>query len=258
MLGLVDRRVIAPTVAARCGLARSVLTIGREYSLLAFRGSDTHVHVESACSEADAFEYARRTEVSLQHRLGLPVAFERARVKPVLDQQHLGNLLHYCFRQEEHHGIDQDPFHTASNLPDLLGMRLLGRYTRDNLRRWLPRIDDRELLSHWGDLDLNGAVANIADLATAAAAAYGVPVLRGNTSAVVQARRAAVHAMWTPRVASGRERPATRVIAEQLGIGPRAVRKLRNQPACERGVRAVTLQLRLRAAMRNGQRARTG
>ena len=54
MLRLVDSRVIAPTEASRLELARSVLTIGRDYDLLAFGAADTHAHLEAACSERDA------------------------------------------------------------------------------------------------------------------------------------------------------------------------------------------------------------
>ncbi len=99
MIRLTDGRVIAPTSEARLALARSALTIGKEYDLLALRGSDSHVHISAACTQPEAYQLGRRVELSLGRRLALPVPFERARVKPVESQHHLSKLFGYILRQ---------------------------------------------------------------------------------------------------------------------------------------------------------------
>lgn len=79
------------------------------------------------------------------------VPFERARIRPVRDPQHLYNTIRYIFRQEQHHGIVIDPLHDASSLPELLGLRSLPAEVGwgdvvVRVRRLLPRLRTADLL----------------------------------------------------------------------------------------------------------------
>ena len=240
MLRLVDSRVIAPTEPARCVLARSILGVGRDLGLLAFRGSDIHVHVEAVCSRRAAGELARRAELSLGRRLALPVSFERARIKAVGDQRHLANLFDYLMRQEDRHGTALDPDFTASSLPDLLGMRVLGGYTMDRVCQHLPRVRRPQLLSYLGVCDLDAAPLSLDHLADAAAAAFGLLDLGSNRREAVRARRAAAQAALSLGTAEA--------VAAKLGVKVRAIHRLRTQPVAPAAVAAVKLQLRRRSA----------
>ena len=118
-----DDRVIAPTVEQRRALASIVLWQARQERLLAFSAPDTHIHLLAASCRAAAGKLAHRVEVAARHWLCLDVGFSRAEYEPVKDQAHLRNAFIYIMRQYQRHGVQSDPCHEASNLPDLLGMR---------------------------------------------------------------------------------------------------------------------------------------
>jgi hypothetical protein len=242
ILRLEDDRVIAPTAAARRILARAVLEVARPHCPLAFNGVDTHLHLETAGSGAQASELARRLKLSLVPRLGLEVGFAPARIKPILDQHHLRRTFAYILRQHDHHGYDEDPHHDASNLPDLLGLRLVGGYTAANVRSLLPRVRRADLLAALGLSSLESpAEIPLALLADAAAAAAALPALTGRSVEVVEARRAAVHVAGDHHDSSA--------LARALGCSPRTIRRLRSEPALEPLTRAVALQLHLRVSL---------
>ena len=132
-----------------------------------------------------------------------------------MDQRHLDHLFDYLFRQEEHHGIDLDPLFVASNLLDLLGLRVTGEYTRDHVGTFLPRVTRPRLLAFLGLPDLDRTPIVVADLAEAAAAAFALVELVGKAAVTVRARRAAV--------AAATSLVGTAEIAEQLDISPRAL-----------------------------------
>lgn len=239
MLRLQDERVLVKCQAERRTLARCVLRVGRDHELLAFGLADNHLHAEAAGDEASAKRFAWRLEMSLSKALRLPVSFGKPRIKAIEDQPHLYSVFGYVFRQEQHHGIEGDPFHEASNLLDLLGMRVVGSYTRLNVRTYLPRITTHKLLGYFGDVDLSTPPSGTQDLAEAAMSAFALSDLRGRDAEVVRARNAAVHAVRAP----------ADEIARALGISPRAVRLIQARPP-DVGTRAVRLQLHLRAAVR--------
>jgi hypothetical protein len=243
-LRLSDNRVVAPSIAARRELARVVLHHGRAFDLLAFRGADDHPHMVALCSEGDAYEFARRVEITLSLRLRLDVRFERARVWEIRSQSHLTNAFHYGFAQEKVHRLDVDPCFDASNLPDLLGLRLLGRYTRETMRERLPRVQDEDLIAHFGITAFDEAPIDLAHLGDAAAAAMALPALVGRSKEVVLARCAAVHAA---RDATSAE------LALALGVEPRTVRHLR---AAGKPPPALVDAVRLQLALRSTQNAR--
>lgn len=237
-------RVIAPSTREQRLLATAALKLGRLFVLLAFRAADTHIHLQAACDGAAACEYGRRLAISLQRRLSIGVGFEPTYVQPILDQRHLVRTFFYILRQHTRHGLSNDPLHEASNIPDLLGLRINGRYTAGNVRAKLPRVTRPMLLEQLGCAELATSDDRPEDvcfdhLADAAAAAIGEPELRGRSSRIVAARRAAAH-VAAPDLPSER-------IAQHLGIARRTVDRLLTEPAPAELVRAVTLQLAARA-----------
>lgn len=243
ILRLRDDRVLAPSPGARRLLASIVLRAGREPGLVAFRAADTHLHCALLADATTATEFGRRTAIALGRALRLPVGFTPARVLPVNDQAHLNNLFSYIQGQGAHHGLEVDPFHDAGNLPDLLGLRLLGAYTIPLVREHLPRVGRADLLRHLGRTELPEDPVTWLALKEAAAAAAGLPALEGRSDAVVAARRAAV--------AASRESLTTARMGALLGISTRAVFRLRGEPADAALVAAVRRQ----AALREGTAA---
>lgn len=260
VMRLEDSRIICTSASARREMSRVFYEQGELPGwLLAFRAVDTHLHALLRCTRAEAGAFARRVETSLRWRLGLEVSFDRARYKPVGDQHHLETSFPYIMRQESRHGVALDPFHDGSNLPDLIGARvllpcprhggpgtllgrgleLLGAATARAVATFLPRVRRRYLLALVGIR--RGPIAiELGDLADAAAAALGLAKLAGRGDARTIARLAAVHVVDAP----------TRQLAEALRISTRAVQLLRATPPWQPAVRAVGLQLRMRAAHR--------
>jgi len=218
-----------------------ILDQGRTARLLNFSIPDTHAHINAACGVAASYELARRVELSLGRRLRLPVGFERARIKPILDLWHQNNLFTYVFNQYRHHGLDWDPTFEATNLPDLLGLRLIGAYTIDNVRGALPRVRRQQLLTWFGCDRIPPADGPVEQLLDAAAAAAALPSLCGSSRDVIAARRAALE------IAAGQRQQNE--LTELLQISRSSLHRLRQRPANQRLVEAIRLQLGLRATL---------
>lgn len=237
MLRLSDDRILTPTPAAQRAFARAVHAVGAEGGLLAFRAADTHAHVVLLGDRVAAGLIGRRLEVRLRWALDLPAPFSPLHLRPIATQAHLTNAFRYVLAQDQRHGTGHDPFHEASALPDLLGLRPSGAFLAAQVRAHLPRVRRADLIELLGaDLD---AQPRWETLAEAAAAAVAAPDLRADTPERVLARRAAV--------AVAVEALDTAQIAEILGLSRRAVQRLRAQEAPPALVRAVRLQLSLRA-----------
>ncbi len=236
-----DDRGIARDPAGLRLASRILFEHGLARGLVAFRVADTHVHVLAATSRQGAGELARYAQSSLRQRLGIPVAFERARIRPIADEAHLRNALRYLLRQESHHGTDLDPAHDGSCLPDFLGMRDLGGVRAlERLRTLLPRLSAAELRT-WASLPAYSQVEpNPGLLPDAAAAAFGLPDVKGTSDAHHLARVCAAHAVPLPSAE----------VARLLYTGQRTVQRYRQTPAAPERVRAVLLQLRLRTTLR--------
>ena len=188
MLRTEERRVLAPSVGQRRALAAAVHEIAGR-GLLAFRGSDTHVHLLLVVDRAPAGRTAQALSVALHARLDLGAPFEPSRIKPVENLSHLESAFDYILRQDERHGFGSDPWHDASVLPDLLGLRVLGGDVRERVREHLPRVDRRRLLEILGVEALH-AGTDLAIGVEAAAAAVARADLAGKARCVVAARRA--------------------------------------------------------------------
>jgi hypothetical protein len=251
---LADSRVIAPSPVERRLVARVVLELARHDELLSFGLADTHLHLLAACDRQQAGRLARRVESSLVQRLRLDVGFGPPYFEEVKDNRHLYHAFTYVLEQSTHHGLQWDPLHEACNLPDLLGLRVLGTYTVVAVRRRLPRIRREDLLACMGIEELqtvDGPPENEVpprvlgrprswhgiNLVTATVAATGLPTLEGRSPEIVNARRALVHV-------AGRGLAAPS-LAALLGVSDRTVHELRRQPADPQRVSAIRLQLGL-------------
>lgn len=246
IIRLRDSRVIAPQVHGLRQVAQGVSKVGQPFPLVVYRLADNHLHALLTCGEVEATEFGRRVEISLSKRLNPGVPHNHVHIVPVNDQRHLRTLFHYILRQEAHHGTALDPLFEASNLPDLLGMRLLGGWTIANVRAALPRLKREELEAHL-PVRLADAVRDHSILQESACAAGALMSLRG--------RRAEVTATRAAAAALGVRWGATGVTAEALGMARSSVAALRlnAEPAL---VRAIEEQARLRVAWRGLQRAR--
>ena len=234
-------RVLAPDPATRRIYARAILRIGPDHQLLVFRVVDTHLHAELACDRASAGLFALRLEQSIQGLLRPGVPFAPARIRPIEDQWHLQDTFHYVLRQEKRHGIVADPLFDASNLPDLLGARVVGARGIPLVKALLPRVRQRDLLAHLGPVELEVPEVRLDLLAEAAAAALALPDLSGRRADAVAARRAAVHV-----AADSQTRRQT---AALLGLPVDTVKRLRAQPVDPALLRAVRRQIALRAQL---------
>ncbi len=234
---LLGDRVIAPSVSARRAAARCVLHAGAARRLVAFRIADTHLHALLAARRAAVGDFIRSVTRRLHGALDLGATFEPARLRCIRDQRHLASATKYVFEQESRHGLALDPLHDTSSLPDLIGARVVCSHSGPLLRELLPRFEPLEMLPPLV------AATRWEDLHDAAAAAFGLGDLRGRTTETVCARRAAVHAARIER--------APGWVANALGVDERTVRRLHHAPCPAAHVRAVGLQLRWRAAIRD-------
>ncbi len=178
-------------------------------------------------------------ELSLRPRLALPVGFVSVYREPIRDGRHLANAFTYILKQSTHHGLLWDPLHEASNVPDLLGMRLLGQYTAANVRRYLPRVTRPALITTLGVDSLEPCDGPMELIPEAVMVASGLADLQGAPPAKVSARKAAVQLMG--------DRANPRQVAQMLGVSRRTVFRLKRQPADSALVQAARLQLGLMA-----------
>lgn len=217
---------------------------GDSRGLLAFRFADTHLHVLLMCLRAAAGIFARSVEGALRKRLGIPIAFEGARIRPIETVRHLSNGFRYTFRQEAHHGTAFDPAHEGSNLPELLGMRVRPSGIGARVRAAVPRLTRATLLEWLGTsvIDDSEASTDITLVSEASAAAFGIANLYGLSRAHASARRAAVHVL--DKLAPEHD-PAT-----LLSLPVRSVNRYRVEQAPATDLRAVERQLRLRTFLR--------
>ena len=241
VLRLRDSRVIAPHDGARRRLARAIFAASASSGLLAFRAADTHIHILATCGRREAGQLARRVGTRLKQSLALPVGFAPAHIRPVQSQGHLGRCFWYVLRQEAHHGLVTDPWHEASALPDLLGLRTLAPWVAANVRAVLPRTTRAELLDCLGAPDLHAREPRWDHLAESAAAAAGLAHVAGLTPAAVGARTAAVHAVGNLSRAQ---------IGTLLGVAPSTVTRLRRRPCDAALVTAIRRQVELRGQPR--------
>ncbi|MFH1464886.1 MAG: hypothetical protein ABIO70_10925 [Pseudomonadota bacterium] len=234
---LLDRRVVARSVAERRKLARCVIRIGADHGLVAFRCSGTHLHYLLSCDREGAARFFQRVDESLRRSLGLLVGFSRAYGKPVNDQGYLKTAFGYVVGNTDKHELAYDPLHEASMLPDLLGLRLLGGYAPRLVRELLPHVNRRSLLGYFGLSALEPG-DDLRGLGDATAAALGLADLRGSSDEAIRARRALLHL-------AGGSLPVEELVT-LTGVSARTLRRLRAGEPEPDLQRAVGLQVALR------------
>ena len=195
------------------------------------------MHLVARVGRAQAGRLTHNIEVSLKRRLGLSVGFVQYPPKPFADNRHLYSTVRYVLRQAEHHDVECDPHQEGSNLPDLLGLRVLGRYTRDNVARWLPRLRQPDLLECFGRTELAPDDGQLDQVLEAAMAAGCRNDLQGSSREVVTLRRAVVEVVG--------DRLRSVELADMLGLSRRSVELLRRKPVERELVQAIRLQLGL-------------
>jgi hypothetical protein len=241
-LCLFDSRPIAPEPWQRRLAMECVLKVSAEFRLLAVSMPDSHLHAEAVCSRAEAGELQRRLGISLSKKLKLPVRFQSYEPKPIVSPAHRLSCLKYVVTQDVRHAlVDWDPYREYTNLPDLIGARLNGRYTARNVSYFLPRLKIRELYQWIG----------IAPLDPAELPHTSAPVFEGIYEATLRAaclldlqtRTPAHQAASRAALAVLGDRYTQQQAACLLGLSRSTVQRAHRQPADALLVRAIQLQL---------------
>ncbi|MCP4873212.1 MAG: hypothetical protein GY898_31345 [Proteobacteria bacterium] len=137
-----------------------------------FRAADTHIHAIVAGDWETAGEFARRVEISMHRRLWPGVHFSEVHRVPLNSQGHLVSTFWYDLRNAERHAADFDRLFEASNLPDLLGWRVLGQWSARIAQRRYPRLQ-RDRLLELLPVRVEGVDRSLSCLRDAAEAAVG-------------------------------------------------------------------------------------
>ena len=245
-LRLLNNAVIAHNRAERLTVIRAVLK-REDLGLLAVAVPDRHLHMEALGSESRCKELARRVAIAVVKALRLTVGFAMAYIKPIFDDDQLRDTFFYVLGQLGRHKVlHLDPLGEATNIPDLLGARVLGRHTREKMIAHLPRVQPSALLDCLKLPLVPDENLPLDPLAEAAAAAIGQPVLAGKSPLVQAARRAAVE------VAAGQVRYTD--LANMLGSSTSAIGRIRRRPVDKMLAAAVRWQLRMRVALAGATR----
>jgi len=236
-----DDSVLAPTVIEQRAFAACVTRIARGHALLAFDAPGGHSHMPGLFDRAEAGRLARALLVGLGRVLGQAGDFEPVRLRPINDQAHARSLFRYALNQPQRHALSPDPLRESSALPDLMGLRVTGRWMRLVVAQRLPEVQRHHLAELLGveprDLD----DSNIRCLADAAAASIARPSLCGRTQDVVAARAAAIQL--------ARRDFRTRSIADALGVSSRTVQVFTQVDVDPYLLKAVQDQWHLRSWM---------
>lgn len=241
-LRLIDSRVIAPSMPQRRRLACAVLRVAEPHGLLAFRGSDSHLHLLVFCDRPELGAMLRAVKVAVHRALDPGTTFVTPPwCEELRRQDHLETAFGYVLNQRKHHGFAVDETHDASSLVDLLGLRVNGAFLLPRVREHLPRLTRGELLAILGVPDL-GLGDDPDCLVEGASAALGLTTLEGGSQTCGQARRAFVQ-LASPRL-------STNELATRLACPARTVRHLRHAPVEPAVLRAVALQAGFRDQLR--------
>ena len=212
-----------------------MLDQGRPYGLLAFSFPDTHAHVLPRCDARAANRLNQRIESSLKQRLNLPVSFVSYPPEPIRTQSQLYNTVRYILTQHKRHDVRLAQFIEATNIPDLVGMRLVGAYTRANLVQAIPRLRRDKILRWTGLTDLRELDGPVSALGAATRSATAISSLTGKSPSVLKAKRAMLE------IIGSRFRGVD--VAALLGISRRSVFALKHRPLNTALVEAIRLQL---------------
>ena len=144
----------------------------------------------------------------------------------------------YIFRQQPRHGLSWDPLREASNLPDLLGLRIIGQHTATDVRSLLPRVNRAHLLALYGLTELSEASSPLEHVIPATLSALGRTTLNSRAAVTGVAWRAMMH------VLEGQLTVAA--MARLFGVARQTLFRRRGDDPDLRLVRAIRLQLGVR------------
>jgi hypothetical protein len=237
------RHPLCPEEGDKRALLRTIGRVAAGHVVL-FALVDDHLHVVLAGTEMELLQLRRGLTLAVRAAVDTPVAPTFART--VKTRLHLENLVGYLLRQTSHHGLAGHPaLTTGSCFPDLVGARAVSGLDL-RLCVVLPRFRPEDAFTHVGlvaplvpasdEVIRRAGVARVV-AATTAAAASG-PVLKGHSASEFVARRAAA------RLLSGAGFGAD-LLATELGIDPRSVRRLAVAPAPDTLIAAVRLRVAL-------------
>ncbi len=233
-----DGSPLAEDDGDRRALISAILAAGKNHGLLVAGAADTHAHaVAKGARRPDRL--AAATQWRLRTARGDGVRLEPTRVTEVRDQWHLQNAFFYALKQAQHHAVGGDPRFEATTLPDMLGLRVIAPWLPARVHAAIPRVSRQQLLELLG-LDTLATGFDPLALVDSAAAAVAARDLSRRAPVVVDARRAAIEL--------GSEHLYDDELASLLGVHPRTLRKLRQRPVRLDLVRAIALQMGLRAA----------
>ena len=221
----------------RACVRRAVASLARLPGIVAFHLSDTHLHLLVEVSEP--------WRVIARLRLLLPMLdLGRATVTAMQDEHHPGRAFEYILRNDERHGIVADPWRENSNLPDLLGLRVVHAATIPRVRAHLPRVDAAALraMADWPALVPGQHPQELlrAELGDAMCAALAVASLSSRSARAADARAAAVQIA----AGAGWSRAS---IGDIVGLPETSVRRLLERPVPAAIALALERQLALRA-----------
>jgi len=166
---------------------------------LMFCGVDEHVHLVPMCDRERAGRVAQATAPAVRPFIG-EGSMEPARIRPVIGNRHLDNLVAYVVRQPSKHGMGGHPaLWSGSCLLDLFGARVIDGFDPARIAAAYPRYRVTRVLDAVGlacaslpPLGLDAVHGlGLARLVEAAAAAHAVPNLSGRAALVNSARAAA-------------------------------------------------------------------
>ena len=235
-LRLLNNAVIAHNRVERLKVIRAVLE--RDPGL-------GHLHMAALGDEPRSAELARRVAIAVFKTLRLAVGFAKAYLKPIFDDDQLRDTFFYVLGQLVRHKVlHLDPLGEGTNVPDLLGARVLGRHTREKMIAHLPRVQPSALLGCLKLPLVPDEGFSLGQLGEAAAAAVGLPALTGKSPVVTAARRAAIEV-------AGGQVPCVELV-RMLGSSRTPFKRTRKLAADARLVEAVRWQLRMRLALTVG------
>lgn len=246
-LRLLNNAVIAHNRVERIKVIRAVLERDPGLGLLAAAVPDRHLHMAALGDEPRSVELARRVAIAVFKTLRLTVGFAKAYLKPIFDDDQLRDTFFYVLGQLVRHKVlHLDPLGEGTNVPDLLGARVLGQHTRERMIAHLPRVQPSALLGCLKLPLVPDKSLPLSQLGEAAAAAVGLPALIGKSPVVTAARRAAIE------IAAGLV-PCVELV-RMLSSSTTAFKRTRKLTADSRLVEAIRWQLRMRLALTVGGR----
>lgn len=197
------------------------------HGLLAYGFADDHLHFLILGDRQEVGQAIRRLELALRQVLGIPVAFERARIREGEGQRHLANAYPYSMRQPWSHKLNSDDFLEGSSWHELMGTRFDPSDLAGRLKDALPRVDAADYLSLF--LDIEGRDPGSPATIAAPPVLDPVSLARGVEAATASLSARGPHGDRVRRWAGVLAAPdlPSQEVAAALGIGLRTVQRVR-------------------------------